>query len=94
VLHLDDVVGTKIAAMATRAQPRDFIDVAAMLGSFSPAELTELGRRSDPALSDEELTDALRRLDRLDDSVFAELYDCTPEQITEIRERFAAWPRR
>ena len=29
VLHLDDVIGTKVAAMVVRAEPRDMIDVAA-----------------------------------------------------------------
>jgi len=93
VLHIDDVVGSKVAAMATRAEPRDFIDVAAVLGSDSPQRLVDLGLRSDPALTNEDFTDAIRRLDRLDDSVFAELYGRTPEQIAEIRARFEAWPR-
>jgi len=28
VLHLDDVIGSKVAALATRAAPRDYVDVA------------------------------------------------------------------
>jgi hypothetical protein len=43
VLHLDDVLGTKVAALATRAEPRDFIDVAAALSRYSRRELVELG---------------------------------------------------
>jgi hypothetical protein len=31
VLHLHDVIGSKVAAMATRAEPRDYVDVAAAL---------------------------------------------------------------
>jgi hypothetical protein len=93
VLHLDDVIGTKVAALATRAYPRDLIDVAAALDRFTREELIELGRRADPALIDEEFADAMRRLDRLDDSVFAEPYRRTPEEIAGIRARFADWPR-
>jgi hypothetical protein len=92
VLHLDDVIGTKVAALATRAYPRDIIDVAAALGRYTRAQLIELGRRADPALTDEEFADAMRRLDRLDDVVF-NLYQRTPAQIAEIRARFADWPR-
>jgi len=92
VLHLDDVIGTKVAALATRAYPRDIIDVAAALGRYTHGQLIELGRRADPALTDAEFADAMRRLDRLDDVVF-ELYQRTPEQIEQIRARFADWPR-
>ena len=92
MLHLDDVIGTKVAALATRAYPRDIIDVAAALSRYTRPQLIELGRRADSALTDEEFADAMRRLDRLDDVVF-ELYGRTPAQITEIRARFADWPR-
>lgn len=93
VLHLDDVIGTKVAALATRAYPRDFIDVAAALRRYPREQLIELARRADPALTDEEFADAVSRLDRLDDSVFAELYGRSPEQIAGIRAQFADWPR-
>jgi hypothetical protein len=91
VLHIDDVVGSKVAAMATRAEPRDFIDVAALLARYSAEQLVKLGLRSDPALTNEDFADALRRLDRLDDSVFADLYGRTTDEIAEIRARFATW---
>ncbi|MFY1657723.1 nucleotidyl transferase AbiEii/AbiGii toxin family protein [Micromonospora sp. WMMD1274] len=92
VLHLDDVIGTKVAAMVTRAQPRDYIDVAAALGRYSRNDLLGLARRADPALTDEEFQDALQRLDRLPDTVFA-LYRLTPDQIRDLRSAFSDWPR-
>lgn len=92
VLHIDDVIGSKVAALATRVEPRDLIDVAAALDRYTRQQLIELGRLADPALTDEEFADAMRRLDRLDDSVF-ELYGRTPDQISQIRARFAGWPR-
>jgi len=93
VLHVDDVIGSKVVAMATRAEPRDYIDVAAVLGSYSPQQLMSLARQADPTLTDEDFADALRRLDRLDDAVFVELYGRTLEQIDEMRGRFVDWPR-
>lgn len=92
VLHIEDVIGTKVAALATRAYPRDFIDVAAALTRYNREQLMDLGRRADPAVTEDEFAAAMRRLDRLDDTVFA-LYQRTPSQIAEIRTRFAAWPR-
>ncbi|WP_089154027.1 nucleotidyl transferase AbiEii/AbiGii toxin family protein [Micromonospora sp. NBS 11-29] len=92
VLHLDDVIGTKAAAMITRAQPRDYIDVAAILRRYSRNDVLASGRRADPDLTDDEVHDAIRRLDRLPDTVFA-LYRLTSAQIDELRGAFAEWPR-
>jgi predicted nucleotidyltransferase component of viral defense system len=94
VLHLDDIVATKVVALATRAEPRDLIDVAAMLGRYPRARLLDLARHAEPSLTDEEFADAMRRLDRLDDTVFRDLYELTDDQIAHVRERFAGWPRR
>lgn len=93
VLHINDVVGSKVAAMATRAEPRDFIDVAAALDRYSREQLLELASRADAALTDEEFADAMRRFDRLDDEVFETLYGRTSDECAEMRGRFANWPR-
>ncbi|MDG4766170.1 nucleotidyl transferase AbiEii/AbiGii toxin family protein [Solwaraspora sp. WMMD406] len=93
VLHLDDVLGTKVAALATRAAPRDYIDTAAALTRYSRDRLIGLARQADSGLTDEDFTDAMQRLDRMDDSVFREVYGLTAAQINEVRHRFAAWPR-
>jgi hypothetical protein len=92
VLDLDDVVATKIAALGTRAYPRDYVDVAGLLTRYDRDRLVALGRLADPALTDDELAEAMQRLDRLDDSVFA-LYGLTPDQVDAVRSRFADWPR-
>jgi len=92
-VRVDDVIGSKVVAMATRAEPRDYIDVAAVLGCYSPQQLMRLARQADPTLTDEDFADALRRLDRLDNAVFEEMYGRTLEQIDEIRVRFVDWPR-
>lgn len=93
VLHLDDVLGTKVAALATRAAPRDYIDTAAALGRYSRDRLIELARQADSGLTEEDFADAMQRLDRMEDSVFREIYGLTAAQINEVRQRFATWPR-
>jgi hypothetical protein len=94
VLHLDDVVATKVVALATRAEPRDLIDVAGMLTRYTRPRLLALARHAEPSLTDDEFIDAMRRLDRLDDSVFTDLYGLTATDVDRLRERFATWPRR
>ena len=93
VLHIDDVLGSKVAAMATRAEPRDYIDVAAALRVRDADELRRLARQADPALSEDDLQAAMSRLDRLDDSVFVDLYNLAHDEVGPLREAFAHWPR-
>jgi hypothetical protein len=93
ILHVDDVLGSKVAALATRAEPRDYIDVAAALRVRSADELRTLARQADPALSEDELRAAMARLDRLDDSVFIDLYGLSKDEVNALRATFAGWPR-
>lgn len=93
VLHIDDVVGGKVAAMVTRSQPRDYLDVAAASVRYGHRELVELARRADPALTDEEVAEAMDRLDRLDDEVWKALYGLTSDACATLRTRFIPWPR-
>jgi hypothetical protein len=93
VLHVDDVLGSKVATLATRAEPRDYIDVAAALRVRTADELRRLARQADPAVSDDELRAAMTRLDRLDDSVFTDLYGLSKEAVDALRAAFTDWPR-
>jgi hypothetical protein len=94
VLDLDDVIGSKVAALATRAAERDYIDVAAALArGYTIARLTALARALDPGLTGEDFADAGQRLDRLADDRFTVLYGLTPDNVTRLRKQFAAWPR-
>lgn len=91
VLHIKDVIGTKVAAMATRAEPRDFVDVAAALQRYNREQVLNLALRADPALTDEDFTEAMRFLDRVPDRIFHQW--ATSAAVSELREQFAAWPR-
>lgn len=93
VLHIEDVLGGKVAALATRAEPRDYIDVAGALRDYHREQLVEFGLRADPTLSDEDFTAAMDRLDRLSDDVWQQLYGLTPQACAAVRAAFADWPR-
>jgi len=93
VLDLDDVAAGKTAAFASRAVARDFVDVAALLNHYSPAELIALARRQDPGLREEDFPAAAQRLDQTPDTAFAQRYRLLPDIIAWIREQFRDWPR-
>jgi hypothetical protein len=92
VLDLDDVVGSKVCALASRVEPRDYVDTAAALDRYTVPQLISLAKRLDPGLTDRDFSDAGRQLDRLPDAVFTR-YGLTPADVAALRERLAHWPR-
>jgi hypothetical protein len=92
VLDLEDVLGGKVCALASRAVERDYIDTAAALGRYGVDELIGFARRLDPGLTARDFANAGRRLDRMDDEVFAR-YGLGPRDVVRLRERLAGWPR-
>jgi hypothetical protein len=92
VLDLEDVIGGKVCALASRAYDRDYVDTAAALGRYSVAQVIGFARRLDPGLEDRDFSDAGRRLDRMDDEAFAR-FGLGPREVAVLRGRFAAWPR-
>jgi len=92
VLNLEDVIGGKVVALASRAVPRDYLDTAAALERYTVEQLIGFAKQLDPGLTDEEFADAARRLDQVGDGWFASL-GVTHQEVGKLRERFAAWPR-
>ncbi|MHB1431323.1 MAG: nucleotidyl transferase AbiEii/AbiGii toxin family protein [Streptosporangiaceae bacterium] len=92
VLDIEDAVGGKVAALASRAVPRDYWDTAAAMDRYTIAELISLARRLDPGLTDADFADAGTRLHQVPDGWFASL-SLTPAQITALRARFTGCPR-
>ncbi|WP_306215973.1 nucleotidyl transferase AbiEii/AbiGii toxin family protein [Actinoplanes sp. RD1] len=92
VMHLDDLVASKVSALVNRREVRDYIDVAAALERYGLDRVLELARSLDDSLVDEDVADAGRYLDRLDDARFA-VYGLSAADVARLRERLAAWPR-
>lgn len=92
VLDLEDVVGGKVCALASRAEPRDYLDTAAALQYYSVAQMISFARRLDPGLTDRDFADAGQRLDRWGDGIFAP-FGLSPPDVARLRERLAVWPR-
>ena len=92
VLDLEDVAGSKVCALAGRAYSRDYVDTAALLGRWTPAELIGFARRLDPGLDSQDLADVASRLDQMPDTAFAP-FGLSPQDVAGLRKRFADWPR-
>jgi hypothetical protein len=92
VLDLEDVVGGKVCALASRVEPRDYVDTAAALERYTRAQIIGFARRLDPGLTDRDFAEAAARLDQWGDGVFTS-FGLGPDEIAELRKRFADWPR-
>ena len=92
MLSTRDVLGGKVAALATRAEVRDYIDTAAALQHHTVDELIDMAQAIDPSLTEVDFAEAGARLDRLADSLFAR-YGLTTGDVTQLRRTLASWPR-
>lgn len=94
VMHLDDLIATKVAALVNRREVRDYIDVAAAVErGHTLLGMLALAHRHDPALHPQDIADVGLYLDRLDDARFG-FYHLGAEQVRQVRACFAGWPRR
>lgn len=92
VLDLEDVVGGKVCALASRVEPRDYVDTAAAMSRYSVAQMIGFARRLDPGLTGRDFAEAAQRLDQWGDGVFAP-FGLSRQEVAVLRDRFAAWPR-
>ncbi|MBV9205543.1 MAG: nucleotidyl transferase AbiEii/AbiGii toxin family protein [Actinobacteria bacterium] len=92
VLDLEDVVGGKVCALASRVEPRDYLDTAAAMSRYSVTQMIGFARRLDPGLTDRDFAEAAQRLDQWGDGVFAS-FGLSPPEVALLRKRFTAWPR-
>ena len=92
VLAPDDAVGNKVAALFSRGEVRDFLDVDAIRqsGRYTDEELYRLAARSDGGFTCEYLALRLERADRLRPEHVAD-YNVGPEQLDDVKDRLTAW---
>ena len=91
VLALDDVVGTKVRALADRGAARDLIDVHAASRLYTNAELESLGaRHAREEFSLEELATRLGGAEWYEDEAFS-AYDVSDADIAALRAWAFAW---
>jgi hypothetical protein len=92
VLDLEDLAGSKVCALASRVEPRDYVDTAAALQRYTADQLISFARRLDPGLEARDFADAGTQLDRMPDGLFTR-YGLSREDVARLRAQFAVWPR-
>ncbi|NIK57030.1 nucleotidyl transferase AbiEii/AbiGii toxin family protein [Kribbella shirazensis] len=93
VLSEADAIGSKVGAVYSRLEPRDFIDVQYVLdsGRYDETALLELADLREATPLDRAMfASQLQAGARLPDSGFAR-YGATPEQIARIRRTASEW---
>jgi hypothetical protein len=92
VLDLEDVIGGKVCALASRSYERDYVDTAAVLARYRAEQVIGFARRLDPGLAEQDFAEAGQRLDRMPDEAFTS-FGLGPGEVAALRKRFADWPR-
>ncbi|WP_125774709.1 nucleotidyl transferase AbiEii/AbiGii toxin family protein [Antribacter gilvus] len=91
VLAEEDVIGTKVRALADRGAPRDLIDVYAASQRWSTGDLEEFGNRhARGRFEQEDLQAILNGAEWIDDEAFA-AYGLGADAIGALRSWAAAW---
>lgn len=92
VLHPDDAVGNKVAALYGRAEVRDFVDVFAVLrsGRYNTTQLMELAMAADPGFDTQMFRAALSALGRIPDQALSH-HGLSQQEVQELRCDFQAW---
>jgi hypothetical protein len=92
VLHRDDAVANKMAALYGRALPRDFLDIDAAItsGIYSHDQLLTLAEEADAGFDRALFADAVGALRQITDMAFGE-YGVGPEEVFAMRQRFTSW---
>lgn len=92
VLDARDALAGKMIALATRAEARDYIDVAAAMIRYTPEALINLAWSAEPGLTHEDFTFIGPALDHMSDAEFTR-YGLSGDDIARLRRVFADWPR-
>jgi hypothetical protein len=95
VISEAEAVGSKVAALFSRGEARDYVDVAGILasGRYRPADLLRLGADADPGFRPAIFVDALRAIDRFPDEEFVR-YGLPYPDVARLRSEMRRWAER
>lgn len=70
LLALEDVIAGKVCALASRVEPRDYVDTARLLDRYTPVQQIALARRLDPGLTGRDFAGVATQLASIADTSF------------------------
>lgn len=89
VLTLEELAANKVLAVFSRAEARDFVDLAAVEPRFGLDHLCQLAREKDGGFDRRMFAEMLGRVERLPDDEFG----LPAPQLAALRLRVAGWRR-
>lgn len=94
VLAVEDAVANKVAALYSRAEARDYLDVDAIRssGRYSDAQLIALGENADPGFDRSMFAERLEMSEHLQPREVS-IYGVSPQALDEIKGRSQKWAR-
>lgn len=92
VLSIEDAVGSKVGALYSRTEARDYIDIDAIraTGRFSDDELITAAANRDDGFDIQLFANQLEQVQRITPDRFAE-YGVDPRAVDALKERFTSW---
>lgn len=92
VLALEDAVGNKVAALFSRAEARDYLDVDAIrrAGRYSDEDLLRFACESDAGFDLERFASNLENVDLIHPEEVC-VYSITPDQLVAVKGRMKVW---
>lgn len=91
-LAIEEAVGSKIAALFSRGEARDFLDADSIrqAGIYTDEQLIALAKDNDPGFLTDMFAERLLQINDLDYPVFKE-YGITNSQLSAIKKRLTGW---
>lgn len=93
VLHRDDLAADKVLAMWGRGEPRDYVDVVALLELYTGDALLALASAKDAGLARGMFVHSLRAVERLSDADWLDA-GIAPGRAAQVRAAVLAWRER
>lgn len=93
VLSLEDAVGSKVVAVYSRAEVRDYLDLDAIResGRFTDGELLDLAADRDPGFEVEIFAGQLEQINRLTSTLRVEEYGVGEQDLAKLKSRLSGW---
>lgn len=95
VLSLEDAVGSKVVAVYSRAEVRDYLDLDAIRGSgrFTDGQLLDLAADRDPGFDVEIFAGQLEQINRLTSTLRVEEYGVGEQELAQLKSRLSGWAK-
>jgi hypothetical protein len=93
VLSLEDAVGSKVVAVYSRAEVRDYLDLDAIRESrrFTDGQLLDLAADRDPGFDVEMFVGQLVQVNRITSTLRVEEYGIGEQELAQLKSRLSGW---